>query len=85
MSAGGSTGAILPNRNHIHALDEVGRSAMVAEDQGEAAMQRKTGDANVKAGTNAWQAMILVGQGICYSACLHSHLQQQSHLCFHST
>lgn len=52
---------------------------MVAKYQAEATLQRKAGNADIEAGTNAGQAMVFVGQGIRYSACLHSHLQQQSH------
>ena len=73
-------GVVLPNRHNVHALNEIGCSAMVAEDKGKAAVQRKASHANVKAGANAGQATVLVGQGVSHSSCLHSHLQQQSNL-----
>ena len=70
----------LPNSDNIHALDEVCCCATIAKDQGKATVQRKAGNANVKASTNARQAMIFVSQGKSYSTCLHSHLQQTKHI-----
>ncbi len=77
LQRGQTQGETSPDRDNIHAPDEVGCDAMVAEDLAQAALQRESGDADIEAGANAGQAAVLVGQRVCYSACLHSHLRQQ--------
>ncbi len=64
-------------------LDEVGGGAVVAEDLAQAALQREAGDADIEAGANAGQAVVLVGQRVRHSACFDSHLRQQGQCTAH--
>ena len=69
-----------PDSDDVHALNEIRSCTMVAEDEAEAAVQCKASDADIKAGTDARQLVILVGQRVRDSPCLHSHLHTQSHM-----
>ncbi len=67
-----------PDSNDVHALNEICGGAVVAEDEAEAALQCKAGDADVEAFPNARQLVVLMGKCFRNSPRLDSHLQRQS-------